>query len=102
MSSNNESESKSNKLPQRNISLMKNNLIPVKIESEKEKSIHNPNNLSQKIQRRYDFDFSTTMNMKLTDKCWNILSEIILENYRCRKGTLIKNFGKFTFVTKKK
>ena len=38
---------------------------------------------------------------KLKNKCWEILTNLIILNYNFNKGTRINNFGTFTFVNSK-
>ena len=51
------------------------------------------------------YNSSLTINknneQKLKNKCWEILTNLIILNYNYNKGTRINNFGTFTFVNSK-
>ena len=42
-----------------------------------------------------------TNEQKLKNKCWEILTNLIILNYNFNKGTRINNFGTFTFINSK-
>ena len=42
-----------------------------------------------------------TNEQKLKNKCWEILTNLIILNYNYNKGTRINNFGTFTFINSK-
>ena len=96
------SENKNDSLnkSKRKISLPKKLSFTLANNNLKNKSLINFNNFSfDNTSTTYNTNLSFMVNKNLTEKCWNILSDIIIKNYRLRKGTYIENFGTFTLFS---
>ena len=71
-----------------------------------------PISISYNSEKKYNksidspFKFSLTLlqsknnnEQRIKEKCWEILTNFIITNYILKKGTRIKNFGIFTFLS---